>query len=56
MKHKMFCFSEPELWYPYSGPRVANEHQGAAEDSDYFANNFADSTDLSRLDRLVLGS
>jgi hypothetical protein len=56
MKQIVFYSSETELWYPYSGPRVANEYQGAAEDSDYFANNFADSTNLSRLDRLVLGS
>lgn len=57
MKQNSFYFSETELWYPYRGPRVANEHQGAAEDRNDSANYFADSAYHPRLDsRLVLGS
>jgi hypothetical protein len=56
MKQIVFYSSETELWYPYNGPRVANEHQGAAEDQGDLANYFADRQDPSRLDRLVLGS
>ena len=53
---QVFCFSKPELWYPYSEPRAASDGQDAAEGSDYFAINFADSTNPPRLDRLILGS
>lgn len=50
------CFSNTELWYPYSGPRVTNGYQGAAEDQGDLANNFANRPDYPRPGRLNLGS
>jgi hypothetical protein len=49
------CFSNTELWYPYSKPGVASEHQGAAEDQGDPANYFADCPNSSRPDGLTFG-
>jgi hypothetical protein len=56
MKHNAFYSSETELWYPYNGPRIANEHQVFATGQGDFADCSANRQDHSRLDRLVLGS
>lgn len=56
MMEEYLCFSIPELWYPYSEPRVALVYQDSADDKEYFADNFANSPNYPRLDGLELGS
>jgi len=52
MEQSAFYSSETELWYPYSGPRVANERQVFATGQGDFADYSADHQDHSRPDRL----
>jgi hypothetical protein len=51
-----FYFSKPELWYPYSEPRMTFVYQGTAGYKGYFADYSANNPNSSRLDRLILGS
>jgi hypothetical protein len=50
------CFLKPELWYPYSEPRVNPDAQVAKGDQDDFADSSTDRSDHPRLVGLVLGS